>query len=116
MPRTSGTSWVPSAMNCGAKVPAGVLLRFELARNRVESLRPNSGLLSWVRDWLRACVMACDGCSASGDETRADLGRGESGAGTAAGEGEDAFLAKGLLRHRGPVGAGALMAVLICGC
>ena len=103
-------------MNCGAKVPAGVLLRFELARRRVESLRPSSGLLSWLRDWLRTCVMAWDGWSASGDETRADLGLGASGAGTAACEGEEEFLAKGLFRHRGPVGAGALMAVLICGC
>lgn len=62
--------------------------------------------------------MAWDGWSASGDETRADLGLGASGAGTAAGEGEgeEAFLAKGLFRHRGPVGAGALMAVLICEC
>lgn len=58
--------------------------------------------------------MAAGGCSAMGDGMRADLGRGESGAGTAAGDGEAEFLAKGLFRHRGPLGAGALMVLFIC--
>ena len=102
-------------MNCGAKVPAGVLFRFEFARRRVESLRASRGLLSWPSDWLRTCAMAGDGCSAMGDGMSADFGRGDSGAGTAAGAGDDEFLAKGLFRHRGPFGAGALMVVLICG-
>lgn len=55
------------------------------------------------------------GClSASGEGMRADFGRGESGAG--AGDGKAEFLAKGLFRHRGPFGAGALMVLLVCGC
>jgi hypothetical protein len=43
---------------------------------------------------------------------RADLGRGFSGAGADAGDGDCEFLANGLFRHRGPLGAGALMVVL----
>jgi hypothetical protein len=38
--------------------------------------------------------------------------RGFSGAGADAGKGDCEFLANGLFRHRGPLGAGALMVVL----
>ena len=67
-------------MNWGANVPAGVLFRFESERNRVESLRPMPGLLSWTSDWFRAWAMT--GCgSASGEDSRADLGRMVAGVG-----------------------------------
>jgi hypothetical protein len=55
-------------------VPAGVLFRTELDRSRAESLRPNSGLLSCVRDWLRRWPIL-GSASKSGDETRAETGR-----------------------------------------
>ena len=97
-------------MNGGANVPMGVLLRFELDRSRVESLRPNCGLLSCVRDWCRTWPIFGSG-SASGDMT-SDLGRvvlGEPGVG------DGVFLAKGLLRElraKGrPFCAGALIVV-----
>jgi hypothetical protein len=45
--------------------------------------------------------------SDSGEETRPDFGR--DGVGVGPGEGETECRAKGLARHRGPLGAGALM-------
>jgi hypothetical protein len=108
MPLTSGVSGVSSAINWGANVPAGVLMRFELERKRVESLR-HRGVLSCVNDWWRAwpILLLSLSDSDSGDEMRPDLGRGRLGVGP--GNGVAEFLAKGLFRHRGPVGAGALM-------
>lgn len=51
------------------------------------------------------------GCaSGDGDEIKVDFGRIERGAG--AGDGDCEFLAKGLFRHRGPLGAGALIVLL----
>lgn len=97
-------------MNCGAKVPAGVLFLCELERSLVEPVRAKAGLLSCESDWFRVWTMACGG-SASGEETRVDFGRVEAGVGPGEGDGE--LLAKGLLRHRGPFCAGALM-VLLC--
>lgn len=78
-------------------MPVGVLFRVELDRNRAESLRFSPALLSCDREGFRAWPMLfCD--SASGDETRSDLGRGWPDVGT--GDGDAAvFLAKGLLRH-----------------
>jgi hypothetical protein len=95
-------------MNWGAKVPAGVLFRCEFDLRRVEPLR-SSPEDKCEREWFRACPMlVCD--SASGDETRADLGREVVGGGP--GEGEAEFRANGLARHLGPLEAGALMVVL----
>ena len=54
-------------------MPTGVLFRCELERNR-ESLRPRAGLLRLVRERLRRCPMLVS-ISASGDDTRAELGR-----------------------------------------
>lgn len=98
-------------MKGGAKVPAGVLFRVELDRIRVEPLRPR-GAWSCERDWFRACAILL-GDSASGEETRSDFGR--DGLGVGPGEGEVGFRAKGLLRHRGPLGAGALMVSVVAG-
>lgn len=53
-------------------------------------------------------------CSVMGDASSADFGRGANGAGEV-GDGDAEFLAKGLFRHRGPFGAGALMVVLYMG-
>lgn len=61
-------------MNGGANVPAGVVFRVELDRNRAESLRPRGALLTCDNDWFRAWPMFCD--SASGEETSKDFGRG----------------------------------------
>jgi hypothetical protein len=88
-------------------VPAGVLLRTELDRNRSESLRPSNGLLNCVRDWLRRWPIF-GSASVGGSEMRPDFGRGvEVGPGV--------VLANGLWREfrraKGPLGAGALMAV-----
>jgi hypothetical protein len=87
-------------------VPAGVLFRTELDRSRAESLRPNSGLLSCVRDWLRRWPIF-GSASARDDEMRPDFGRGVV-------VGPGVVLAKGLWREfrraKGPLGAGALMA------
>jgi hypothetical protein len=74
MPPIRGVSWPSSDMNCGANVPAGVLFRVELDRNRAESLRPSNGAASCVRDWLRRWPIL-GSASKSGDETRAETGR-----------------------------------------
>jgi len=102
-------------MNWGAKVPTGVLFRFELERRRAESLRPSMEplrLVRLVRERLRRWPMA-GSASARGEEKRADLGR---LAVSVPGGGVDVFLAKGLLRElraKGrPLGAGALMVVV----
>jgi hypothetical protein len=90
-------------MNRGANVPPGVLCRFESDRVRGVPLRPR-GDVRWVRDWFRAWPAAMLlGDSASGEDTRADFGR------VVLGEADEFCLANGLLRTRGPVGAGALM-------
>lgn len=94
MPPNRGVSWPSSDMNCGAKVPIGVLLRVEFDRNRVVSFRP-SGLLSCVNDGFRMCAIL-GSVSASGDETRLDFGR---VAGVGPGDGDAVFLAKGLCRE-----------------
>jgi hypothetical protein len=96
MPPNRGVSWPSSDMNCGAKVPIGVLLRVEFDRNRVVPLRPGSGLLSCVSDWFRRCAAILGSVSASGDETRPDFGR---VAGVGPGDGDAVFLAKGLCRE-----------------
>ena len=99
-------------MNCGANVPTGVLLRFELDLNRARSLCPCDGLFSWESDLFRRWPMA-DSDSARGDEKMPDLGRAVVVVGP--GDGEGVFRAKGLFRDvrakgRPPFGAGALMA------
>lgn len=100
-------------MNGGANVPAGVPMRLEFDRRRAESLRLR-GDASCGRDWFRECPMLLgDSGSDNEVETSVDFGRAREGGGPAEGEVEE-FRVKGLGRHRGPLGAGALMASVLC--
>jgi hypothetical protein len=67
IPRTSDRSSESSPINWGANVPAGVLLRIELDRNRVESLRFSPALLSCDRDGFRTWpILFCDSTRLAG--------------------------------------------------
>lgn len=109
IPRTTSALLCISSdvIKVGAKVPvAGVLLRCELDRIRVEPLRDGAGPdVSGEKDWLRWCPTAGEG--ESGDDISIDFGRPLLGEVT--GEGDVELLLNGFDLHLGPLWAGAVI-------